>query len=243
MNEELTPRQLKILKTIIEENIQSGEAVGSEMLDKKYNLGVSPATIRNEMAQLEKKGFLHKAHISGGRLPTTAALRFYLKQLMEEKQLSVADEVAVKEKIWDARTKIEKLLSQTTQVLAQKTDALAVALTSEGDLYHAGYANILDLPEFFDIDVTKTVLGLIEDFSAIHKVFAKAAEEESVHVLLGEDWGLEVLNSCALVFTDFQASSLKGSLGVIGSCRFNFAYVIPTVRYFGTLLNDILKEW
>jgi len=241
--EDLTPRQLKILKTIIEENIHTGQPVGSETLDKKYNLGVSPATIRNEMVLLEKKGFLLKPHTSGGRLPTNVALKLYIKQLMEEKQLSVVDEVSVKEKIWDARNKLEKLLTQTTQVLAQKTNSLAVAATDDGDLYHAGYANILGIPEFYDIDVTRTVLSLIEDFPAIHRLFSRAASEESVHVLLGEDLGMEPLNPCALVFTNFTTSTLKGSVGVFGPCRFNFPYVIPTVRYFGDLLKEVFKNW
>jgi len=241
--EDLTPRQLKILKTIIEENIQTGEAVGSETLDKKYNLGISPATIRNEMVKLEEKGFLIKPHASGGRLPTTISLKLFIKQLMEEKQLSVADEVAMKEKIWEARNELEKLLSQTTHVLAQETSSLAVAVTREGGLYHAGYANILEIPEFFDIDVTKTVLSMIEDFPSIHRLFGRAIGEETVHVLLGEELGLEALNPCALVFTNFKTRSVNGSLGVIGPCRFNFPYVIPTVRYFGSLLNQILKNW
>jgi len=73
--EELSDRQTKILKAIIEEYIENGEAVGSEVLEKKYELGVSPATIRNEMAKLVKAGFLKQPHTSAGRVPTKEAFR------------------------------------------------------------------------------------------------------------------------------------------------------------------------
>src|SRR3990167_9214478 len=101
---ELTDRQIKILKAIIEEYIETAEPVGSETLDKKYNLGVSPATIRNEMVRLTKTGFLKQPHTSAGRAPTPVALKLFVSQLMHVKELSVADEVSVKQKILDHKS-------------------------------------------------------------------------------------------------------------------------------------------
>jgi heat-inducible transcriptional repressor len=240
---DLNPRQLKILKTIVEEHIQTGAPVGSETLDKKYNLGVSPATIRNEMAFLTEQGFLAQPHTSAGRIPSNKALKFYIKQLMEEKQLSVADEVAAKEKVWDSRHELGKVLSQATQMLAKKTSSLAVTTTDKGDVYHAGYANILDLPEFFDIEVTKAMLSVIEDISALQQIFNRNVPDEPIHVLLGEEFGLEFLSPCGLVFTNFESPKVRGSIGVFGPSRLNYPWVIPNVRYFGSLINEILKNW
>ena len=81
---ELTDRQIKILKAIIEEYIETAEAVGSQTLDKKYGLGVSPATIRNEMVRLTANGFLKQPHASAGRVPTPMALKFYIQNLMQQ---------------------------------------------------------------------------------------------------------------------------------------------------------------
>ena len=78
---ELTERQIKILKAVIEEYIESGEPVGSAVLEKKYELGISPATIRNEMAKLIKNGYFKQPHTSAGRIPTKDAFRFYINQL------------------------------------------------------------------------------------------------------------------------------------------------------------------
>src|SRR4029078_3746500 len=100
---DLTQRQVEILKSLIEEYIETAEPVGSETLEKKHNLSASPATIRNEMVRLTELGYLKKPHTSAGRIPTPNGMKFYVKELMKEKELSVAEEVAVKEKLWDYR--------------------------------------------------------------------------------------------------------------------------------------------
>src|SRR4030043_1881984 len=79
---DLTQRQIQILKAVIEEYIATAEPVGSETLDKKYNLGVSPATIRNEMVRLTDMKLLSQPHTSSGRSPTPEAMRFYVEHLM-----------------------------------------------------------------------------------------------------------------------------------------------------------------
>lgn len=116
----LTSRQTQILKALIEEYITSAEPVASNQLEKKFNLGVSPATIRNEMAFLTREGFLKQPHTSAGRVPTSQALHFYVDHLMQEKRLSVADEVSSKEQVWDARFDFNRLMRQVTLALAEK---------------------------------------------------------------------------------------------------------------------------
>jgi heat-inducible transcriptional repressor len=80
---DLTARQVEILKSLIEEYIETAEPVGSETLEKKHNLSASPATIRNEMVRLTDLGYLKKPHVSAGRIPTPAGMKFYVKQLMK----------------------------------------------------------------------------------------------------------------------------------------------------------------
>lgn len=240
---ELTERQIKILKAIVEEYIENAEPVGSEVLEKKHELGVSPATIRNEMVKLTKAGYLKQPYTSAGRVPTRDGFKFYVDQLMEEKKLSVADEVAAKEKVWDARFDFDHLMKQAVKALAEKTQALSVAATDQGDLYHAGYANILQIPEFYDIDVTRTILSLIDEFKEVQRLFNKCFGEGPIHYLLGDDLGYEFLEPCGMVFTKFSAGSKgNGSLGVIGPNRLNYSLVVPTVRYFGNLIEELVQN-
>ncbi|MDP3998445.1 MAG: hypothetical protein Q8P89_02420 [bacterium] len=241
---ELIARQAQILKAIVEEYIETAEPVGSQTLEKKYGLRVSPATIRSEMVKLTKTGYLRQPHTSAGRIPSSAGLKFYIDQLMEEKQMSVTEEVSAREAIWDYRFELDHLLREATRALAQRTQMLAIATTSDGDIYSAGTANILDMPEFYDIDVTRNVLSLLDETRRLQSLFEKALGEETIHILLGEELDQEFLRPCGFVFTDFSAGGQKtGVLGVIGPCRLNYPRVIPQIRYFGQLIDEVTKSW
>src|SRR3989344_6457557 len=107
---DLTDRQKKLLRSVIETYIESAEPIGSETIEKEAGLGVSPATIRNEMVKLTALGYLRQPHTSAGRTPTSQAMKFYVDQLMEEKSLSLKDEVSIKEELSEGRTTFDKLL-------------------------------------------------------------------------------------------------------------------------------------
>lgn len=239
----LTDRQAIILKAVIEEYTATAEPVGSVTLEKKYDLGISPATIRNEMVTLTKTGFLQQPHTSAGRIPTPMALKYYVRELIKEEDMSVAEEVAVKEKVWDHRFEIDKFLKEITRALAQKTKTLAVACTSQGSLYHAGHAYILENPEFYDIDVAREVLSMIDEFALINAIFSKATGDETIHILVGDDLDNDMFYNLGLVFVDFSAGDVNGYLGIIGPSRLNYPTIIPTIRYFGDLVSEIAKNW
>ena len=237
---DLTDRQIQILRAIVEEYSQTAQAVGSETLDRKYGLGVSPATIRNEMVTLAEMGYLSQPHTSSGRTPTPKAIKFYISELMRERDISVAEEVAVKEQMWDYRRELDNLLRQATRVLSDKTGMLAVAATDDKKVYHSGYAHILDIPEFFDIDVTRGVLNLIDEATGLWAILdTQQPTDEQVRILIGEDLGAGNFTPVGMVCTQFQAGGHAGSLGVIGPSRLNYPYVIPLVRYLGKLIQEM----
>ncbi|EKD64822.1 MAG: Transcriptional regulator of heat shock protein [uncultured bacterium] len=241
---DLTQRQVEILKNLIEEYIETAEPVGSETLEKKHNLSASPATIRNEMVRLTKLGYIKKPHASAGRIPTSSGLKFYVKQLMREKEPSIVESVALKEKMWNLRDKETHFLKELTKSLADKTKALAISSANEGDIYCSGYANILDIPEFFDIDVTKNLLSVIDEFEYFDNLCSNVIEDEDVHVLLGEELGPRLQGPYGFVFTRYQTPMrMSGEIGVLGPARLNYTHIIPTVRYFGDLIEEAAKGW
>lgn len=238
----LTQRQLQILKAIIEEYITTAEPVGSETLDKKHNLGVSPATIRNEMVRLTDLKLLKQPHTSAGRSPTPEALKYYVENLMKKKDMSVAEEVAVKEKIWDYRQEIDKLLREATKTLAEKTKTLALTATKDGDLYYAGAANILDMPEFFDYELTHHLLSTLDRYDFWWDLLEK--NQDPLEVLLGSDMGeRDILNQCGVVFHRFNTPHVSGAIGIVGPFRLNYPYVIPIVHYMGGLIGEFASSW
>jgi len=239
----LDERQTKILKSIIEEYINTALPVGSETIEKKYGLSVSPATIRNEMVKLTQEGFLKKVHSSSGRVPTPLALKYYVSNLMKEQELSLAEEVAVKERVWDYRHELDKLLREMTKELATRTKELAVATTSEGDIYISGMANILEAPEFFDIDLTKALFSYLDEEGFWQTLLERSGESDPIGFLLGSDLGNELFEPCGFIYRRFAVGPKKGVIGVVGPARLNFGRVFPTVRYFGELIDEMLRGW
>lgn len=241
---DLTQRQIQILKSLIEEYIETAEPVGSETLEKKHNLSASPATIRNEMVRLTDLGYLKKPHTSAGRIPTPLGMKFYVKQLMKEKELSVAEEVALKEGVWDYREKEARFLKEVVRSLADKTKSIAVATTQDGDVYASGYANILDMPEFYDIDITKNLLEAVDEFETLHGLCSSLSEDEDVKVMVGEDLAPRLMGPYGFVFTKYRTPLDEvGEIGVFGPSRLQYTSIIPVVRYFGDLVEEIAKGW
>jgi len=240
---DLTQRQIKILKCITEEFIETASPVGSETLEKKYSLGISSATIRNEMSALTQLGFLKKGHLSAGRAPTSMGLKYYVRNLMTPKNLSVSDEVGAKEKIWDYRNEFDRLLKEATKELATRTRSMAIATTDHGTIYSYGASNLLEEPEFYNIDVTKTVLSLLDNTNFWFEIIKKASnnDENIVHLLIGEDLGMEHLEPCGFVYQNYQAGPHRGILGVVGPARFRYPTVIPVVDYFAELISTITR--
>lgn len=239
---ELSERQQALLKAIIEEYIESAEPVGSEVIEKKYNLGVSPATIRIEMGRLTDMGYLRQPHTSAGRAPTSMGMKFYITSLMKEKQLPVTAEVSIKEKLMSKRFKQERLLKEAVSALAQRLDMLGLAVDDEGAVYYAGAANILDWPEFYDIDVARFVLSLFDENPRLREIIGRAVGSDPIHILFGEDMEFEYLRPTSFVFTKYTASPSKdGVIGVLGPARMNFALVLPYVKYVRNLLSEAMR--
>ncbi len=241
---EISERKRELLRVIIDEYIKTAEPVGSESIVGKYNFGVSPATVRNEMAALVEAGFLNQPHTSAGRIPTPAGIKFYINELMKEQGVPVKDEVSIKQDLWDYRFHLHRLLKEATRQLSQKTGTLSLAVTEEGDVVTSGAHMILEMPEFYDIDLTKTVLMLPDHKELLDGILQRAVGNQPVHVLLGSDMGSEYLEYCGMVFAPFGSGKKNaGIIGVLGPTRMAYPRVVPQVRYFGDLLTELVSNW
>ena len=243
MMSDLTTRQTQLLKAVVEEYIKTAKPVGSENLAEKCNLQVSPATVRNEMARLIERGFLKQPHTSAGRVPSSLGLRTYLNHLMEEVAVPVLQEVAIKQRLWQERFEFEKLLRKAALALAEITGYLAVVSTSDGHVFSSGAANVLEHPEFYDIDVTRSILNLIDHEELLFEIFSKASGEGQVHVLIGEELGNARLVEIAFVFSRFETNKRSGYLTVIGPSRLEYAKVIPVIKYFKSIITEMGQGW
>ncbi len=242
--DDLTDRQTDILKALIKEYTDNGEAIGSEVLEKKYKLGVSPATIRNEMVELANKGYLKKEYFSAGRVPSAKGFRFYIKHLMKEKQLSTGDEVAYKNGIWDERKDVQRLIAHATKVLAQRTGLIALAVTDSGDLYYAGVGNLLSSHEFLNLELSQILLSKLDELNYWGNIEQKlSAMEGSIIFMLGEDdFNDPRFEACGSIFGEFEGDKIRGMIGVVGPKRMYYDTLTPQIKYFSNLIKEIMQE-
>ena len=201
---------------------------------------MSPATIRNEMNLLTKQGFLRQPHTSAGRLPTSGAMKFYVDQLMEEKQLSIADEVKAKEEVWDERDNFDRFMNEMTRSLAQRTGNMAVAITDDGNIWQAGHANVFSYPEFADLRICSSLFGFVDaDEQLLDMFFNRFPIETPFDVLFAEEMGLRHL-PVGIVAAHFKVKGVNGALGVIGPVRQSYSRIVPTIRYYRGMLEEVL---
>ena len=127
----LNERKLKILEAIIKDYILTAEAIGSRTISKKYDLGVSAATIRNEMADLEEMGFLVQPHTSSGRIPSEQGYKLYVNSLMKSVDIGDVEKGIVQNSIVSNLGEIKNLLDDTLKLLSKLTNCTSIALTPQ----------------------------------------------------------------------------------------------------------------
>ncbi len=126
---ELNERKLNILKAIVKDYIETAEAVGSRSISKKHDLGISAATIRNEMADLEELGYLIQPHTSAGRIPSEKGYKLYVDSLMGNDELSAEEKLVIENCIRQNVSSIKDLIHETSKLLSQLTNYTTVAVT------------------------------------------------------------------------------------------------------------------
>lgn len=162
----ITDRQSSILEKIIRDYINSAEPIGSEFLDKKHNLAVSPATIRLEMQQLTDKGFLYQPHTSAGRVPTDKGYRFFVDRLLE-KGLKEFQDRRFFDEIREMEKDIEDYLKfsrEITKIISSFSSGLALSYLIDGNiLWKEGWQKVFKEPEFKNSDYTRNFVSTVEE--------------------------------------------------------------------------------
>ena len=144
---ELTERKLKILQAIISDYVRSAEPVGSRTLSKKFDLGISPATIRNEMSDLEEMGYLTHPHTSAGRVPSDKAYRLYVNHLMKKHELTPVEKKLIAERLRANVTEFDETIRHAARLLSEITNLTSFAMTPSQNEDTLKFINLLPVDE------------------------------------------------------------------------------------------------
>ena len=154
-------RKKKILQIIIEDYISSAEPVGSRTIARKYDLGLSPATIRNEMSDLELLGYLEQPHTSAGRIPSAQAYRFYVDALIEPGTLTDNDMALIDGWYNERRRNIDDIFQSTAKILSRMTQNVSMVLTNQQTIANFCYL------KFLPLDSQHAILCIVADDGSI----------------------------------------------------------------------------
>ena len=159
----LGARKLKILQAIIDDYIRTAEPVGSRTLAKKYGLGISSATIRNEMSDLEEMGFLEQPHTSAGRVPSDKAYRFYVDKLMKVRSLDQKEAEYIRETYESTIDQIEQIIFHTAETLSEVTNYTSLAMAPRLSKVTIRHIQLVQVDGEFALLVIVTSSGILRD--------------------------------------------------------------------------------
>lgn len=159
----MDPRKMRILRAVTDDYIRTAEPVGSRTIARKYDLGVSPATIRNEMADLEELGYLEQPHTSAGRVPSDKGYRFYVDVLMDPEELSVEEQARLREEVAGKRWAAEALIQQASRTLSWMTHYTAVVLLPRLSQAVVKRVQLTPIDPFHALAVVVTEPGFVQN--------------------------------------------------------------------------------
>lgn len=237
----MTERQRQILNAIVEQYAEVASPVGSNLLAKAFN--VSSATIRTEMAELERMDLIMQPHTSAGRIPTDKGYRFYVNNITEEhadRQESSAPERRA-ERALAARVAQggvpERTVRNTVDTLVELTHNLGIA-TIGNQLYMSGLSNLFGQPEFIDGMQVRQVAQLLDN---LEPWLREAALNEPLSVYIGAENPIGRSAGCSLIISRFRGPwSDRSYIGVLGPTRQSYRDVMLLVRRAGEELEDAL---
>lgn len=334
-------RKFRILQAIIDDYILTAIPVGSRTISKKYEMGLSSATIRNEMSDLEELGYLDQPHVSAGRIPSAKAYRLYVDQLLQNGSIRTGDAADVRAYFTNRAQQMEDVISRAAQALSGLThytslvmspkgaelrirtlqlvpvssqsallvivtdggimrdsvirvgndmdsdalyavsrmlterlsghtlsEALALiketerdmqaerqvlsgvaefldAVDSEGGkakLTLGGASNILNFPEYSDVEKARCFLSVLETKDKLLKLMENHGEM-AFTVRIGPETGIPELEDCSLVTATYRLSdNTHGTIGVIGPTRMQYGRVLSVLSAMGKQLTDLLRQ-
>ena len=236
----MTDRQKQILSAIVEQYAEVAAPVGSSLMAKVF--GVSSATIRAEMAELEHLGLISQPHTSAGRIPTDQGYRFYVNQIAAADTSKKLTENRA-ERALTARVTSGGLPEQTIRnavdTLVELTHNLGMATIGE-QLYMSGLSNLFGQPEFMQAGQVQQVARLLDN---LEPWLYEAAPNEPLSVYIGQENPIGGGAGCSLIISRFRSPfSDRSYIGILGPTRQSYRDVMALVGRAGRTLEEAIHE-
>lgn len=246
----LSDRRQRILRALIEEYVMHALPVGSRTLTENYQLGVSPATVRNELSALEEAGYITQPHTSAGRVPTDAGYREFVDELLAEDVKAanaIHEEMAAR--LRHHADALDNLIRNVSEELTRLTNCLSIVgyMDEEQDggadrafshKERLGLASLMRNPEFQESATLLPLMEILEDDSVYIKALAEASSaSDGFSVKIGAENEDSSLTGVSVVSGLYSNGPTTGVVAIIGPRRMDYGNVISAVKAARDILN------
>jgi transcriptional regulator of heat shock response len=248
-----TDRQVKLLDFIIREHVKSAKPVGSVLIVKKAGFKLSPATLRNEMNELEKAGYLAQLHTSGGRVPTDKAYRYYVNSLLEnKKKLELGSEYKnkIKKEFHDISSDPTEINKLVARVLANLSENLVITgISQDKDFFKKGLVNLFENPEFKEFGEAFQLARFFEEFEGMFQFIEREffntlgmPRGVPVQIMIGKESPFRQIQHETVMCAKYGLpGNCVGSLTLVGPTRMDYEKNIALIKYITEELNKLIK--
>ena len=223
----ISERKKLILETLIREYLLTATPVSSGILVDKYKLDISPATVRNEMMELEEEAYIHQPHTSAGRIPTEKAYDLIFNDSKKDKKKKELKEAESRllEQLFNGDENSSK---QTAKAIAELSGGAVFWAFHKNDLYYTGLANLFAQPEFKEVNMVCDVSGIIDRMEEIiDSIFEELEMGEKILIGSKNPFG----NFLSTVLVKYKYNNQTGIFGILGPMRMNYNRNLALIEF------------
>ena len=209
----MEPRKSQLLNYTVRNYIKTAQPVGSNLLLKKSGLNLSPATIRNDLMELENSGYIYQPYTSAGRVPTEQGYKFWIKSFLKDRELSKTKKEFLKSVKKEFEKDKEKSVKELVKAVASMSKTAVIVSFSRDNTYYTGISYLFSQPEFQKYELIRAISEVVDGLEkSIPDLFNKI-EKDKVITLVGSDNPFS--SECSVIAINFGKDGLFSLLGPI----------------------------
>ncbi|MCX6733688.1 MAG: hypothetical protein NTX63_02650 [Candidatus Peregrinibacteria bacterium] len=232
-------RRTQVLAAIVQHFVTTAEPVGSNTIIVSYKFEVSPATIRNEMATLEKEGLIFQPHTSSGRVPTELGYRKFVEEIADYGSATIKAQKLL-ESVWAEYTaeKAKEKIYDAVNILARACNNVSFAtIPNSPRTFFLGLSNVLKQPEFQqDPFRASQVVEMLENDDNFLNTLSQLSVDEEPQIFIGQENIIAQIQSCSIVVCKYRVGDYEGLLGILGPTRMDYAFHVAMLQEIKKLL-------
>jgi len=232
----MNERQQNLFKLIVSEFTKSALPVGSKFIASSGKFKLSPATIRNEMVELENQGLISHPHTSAGRIPTQKGYEYFVENFITDIELNQKQKDFLDKTVKSFKDFKPQACKEIAKGVSEFTNGAVFVAFSDNDFYYTGLSNLFSQPEFEQHQLVYSLSRVIDHLdNVIKKIFNNINHDVEIYIGSNNPFSAD----CSSLVTKFGNKDNQGILGIIGPTRMDYQNNVSLLKYSQQLINNL----